>query len=81
MRTKTMPLSLVTERTAVRMVSANCGRGLRARLTSMGLRPGAEFTVIRSNGPGPLVVAMGHSRLGLGRGIAHKIMVVPVAAG
>ena len=71
----TQPLSAVEEDLMVKMVSAECGKGLCARLASMGLRVGTRFRVIRSSGPGPLVVAIGHARLGLGRSLAHKIKV------
>ena len=68
-------LSQVVEQSVVRVVGTQCGRGMSARLASMGLRPGVLLKVLKSAGPGPLVVAVGHSRLGLGRGIAHKIVV------
>lgn len=72
-----MPLAAVKEQSTVRMVSADCGRGLCARLASMGLRPGTKLTVLKSAPPGPLVVAVGNSRIGIGRGMAFKIMVAP----
>jgi ferrous iron transport protein A len=75
MTTGLKPLSRVAEDSTVRIVSADCGRGLCARLASMGLRPGARLRVVKSVGPGPLVVAIGQSRLGLGRGVADKILV------
>jgi len=71
------PLATVREGSRVRMVSADCGRGLCARLASMGLRPGTRMTVLKSAPPGPLVVALGNSRIGIGRGMAFKIMVAP----
>ena len=71
------PLATVREGAMVRMVSADCGRGLCARLASMGLRPGIRLTVVKSAPPGPLVVAVGNSRIGIGRGMAFKIMVAP----
>jgi len=84
--TELTPLASVREGSMVRMVRADCGRGLCARLASMGMRPGSTLTVIKSAPPGPLVVAVGNSRIGIGRGMAFKIMVAdessrPAAAG
>ena len=75
MKANVQPLSTVRADSTVQMVSVNCGRGLCARLASMGLRPGTCFKVLKSSPPGPLMIAVGHSRLGLGRGIAQRIMV------
>ncbi len=68
-------LAAAREGANVRMVSADCGRGLCARLASMGMRPGMTLRVIKSAPPGPLVVAVGNARIGIGRGMAFKIMV------
>jgi len=51
------------------------GREARARLASMGLRPGDPVEVISNDGEGRLIVGAGSTRLALGRGIAQKIMV------
>jgi Fe2+ transport system protein FeoA len=51
------------------------GRNARARLSSMGLRPGDLIEIINNNGQGRLILGHGNTRLAIGRGIAHKIMV------
>lgn len=58
------------------------GGGLVERLTSMGIRPGKSIK--RLCGMflnGPITICMDNTQLALGRGIASKILVVPVEAG
>ncbi|NLA50257.1 MAG: hypothetical protein GX876_12460 [Bacteroidales bacterium] len=50
------------------------GVGLNNRLSSLGLTPGTELCIIQDTG-GPLLVSVRDSRIALGRGVAHKIMV------
>ena len=52
------------------------GRGLISRLTDMGLHPGLKVKVI--NNTGAFILQVGETRLAIGRGIAHNIMVSPV---
>jgi ferrous iron transport protein A len=54
------------------------GRGMRRRLTDMGIAPGAKVRVVRNDGHGPLLMALGEARLAVGRGVALKIMVEEV---
>jgi len=60
----------------VRLVSVNAGQGLNKRLASMGLVPDVEITVVNNAHPGPFVVSVKDSKMMLGRGMAHKIMVI-----
>jgi len=60
-----------------RLARVEAGQGLRARLTAMGLRPGVEVQVVNNRGAGPFVVAVHGTRIVLGRGMAHKVYVVP----
>ncbi|MBC7343608.1 MAG: FeoA domain-containing protein [Clostridia bacterium] len=50
------------------------GPGLRKRLAGLGFARGAVVRVIQ-NDRGPLIVALGDSRLALGYGMACKVMV------
>jgi len=75
-----VPLSNVKANTPVRIVRAEGGRGLLSRLAAMGLRPGVRVTVLNTGGPGPLVVAAGNLRFGIGRGMAARILVAPEKA-
>ncbi len=70
-----VPLSKVSDGKKVQLVSVHGGRGLVARLAAMGMIPGVELEVIRGSTHGPVVVAVKQSRLALGRGMAHKVMV------
>lgn len=70
-----MPLSMVRSGERVRITAINAGRGMQARLASMGLIPGVELTVVSSHSRGPYVVAVKDSRIVLGRGMTRKIEV------
>ena len=70
------PLSMVKAGEKVRLVSINAGRGLNTRLASMGLLPSVEITVVNNSHPGPFVISVKGSKMMLGRGMAHKIMVL-----
>ena len=75
MVTQVMPLAMVKPGEVANVVSIRAGRGLSQRLADMGLVPGTSLKVINSQMPGPIIVEVRGSRLVLGRGIAHKIMV------
>lgn len=60
----------------VRLASINAGQGLNNRLASMGLVPNVEITVVNNTHPGPFVISVKGSKMMLGRGMAHKIMVL-----
>ena len=70
-----MPLAMAKPREKIHIVEMMGERGARARLASMGLRPGDLLEVINNNGRGRLIVGLGNTRLAMGRGIARKIMV------
>jgi ferrous iron transport protein A len=69
-----MPLAMVRPGEQVILVTVNAGRGLTRRLADMGLYPGVSLRVIQSH-PGPFLLQLGASKLALGHGIAHKILV------
>ena len=69
------PLSAIRSGEKVRLASIEAGRGLNSRLASMGLLPIVEITVVNNRHPGPFVISVKGSRMMLGRGMAHKIMV------
>ena len=60
----------------VRIAAVEVVESEKMRLISMGLRKGTELEVKSNSGKGPLVVALGNSRLALGRVLARKIRVV-----
>ncbi|MBW1741180.1 MAG: ferrous iron transport protein A [Deltaproteobacteria bacterium] len=76
-----MPLAMACAGERVRIVMLAGGRGMHQRLASMGLNVGSEIEVIKKGIPGPFLVSAGDTRLAVGAGIAHKIMVSPIAQG
>jgi Fur family ferric uptake transcriptional regulator len=74
-RDDVMPLVMASPGEWVRIVGFRGGRGMERRLSSMGLNRDAEVEVIKSSGPGPLIVASRETRIALGFGMAKKILV------
>ena len=74
-REPNIPLTMASPGEKVRIVGFRGGTGMGRRLTSMGLNQGAEVEVIKSSGPGPLIVVSRETRIALGFGMAQKILV------
>ncbi len=72
------PLACVPAGRRVRILRVAAGRGLARRMQHMGLEEGMEVRVLRNNG-GQVIVAQGHARTALGRGITRKIFVEDVS--
>lgn len=53
------------------------GRGVRLRLRTLGLRPGACLRLLSRGPGGPVLVEVDGCCFALGRGIARRILVVP----
>lgn len=70
-----MPLAMVESGKCVRLLAIRAGRGLRSRLAAMGLVPGVDLVVVRNSLNGPFIVSVKGSRVVLGRGMVHKILV------
>jgi len=75
MKGELLPLTMVVPDREVTLISIAGGRGLRARLTDMGLNEGMKLKVLHSHRPGPCIVLAGNTRLVLGHGMAQKILV------
>jgi Fe2+ transport system protein FeoA len=73
---KARSLSKVQAVETVKLVGIEAGRGLNSRLASMGLVPNVKITVVNNSQPGPFVISVKNSKMMLGRGMAHKIMVL-----
>ena len=73
------PLSLAPVGEPMTIVGVRGGRRLRHRLSHLGLVPGTVVEVVQCLGHGPVILAVGESRLALGRGASHKILVKPVS--
>jgi Fe2+ transport system protein FeoA len=70
-----MPLAMAGTGEAVRVAGIHAGWGLQRRLADMGLTPGVEIRVMNRQGRGPLTIDLRGSRVALGHGVAHKIIV------
>ncbi len=75
MTSQVMPLAMVRPGEVVTVVDVRAGWGLQRRLADMGLLPGVQIRVINNQMPGPLIIDLRGSRLVLGHGMAHKILV------
>jgi Fur family ferric uptake transcriptional regulator len=76
-----LPLSEVEAGVRVRVEQFQCGRGMASRLTDLGLHPGTTLEVLGNSGFGPLLIAVKGARLGVGREMAQRILVQPLANG
>ncbi len=70
-----IPLTLLPDggKGIVRKITG--GFGVRRRLYELGFTEGTEVYVLKSAGPGPVLLLVRGSRLALGRGVAMKILV------
>ena len=57
------------------IVAIHGGKGFQTRLSSMGLAPGKKVRMISTSPRGPALVAVGDTRLAIGRGQIHRVMV------
>jgi ferrous iron transport protein A len=73
------PLAMAKDREKLVIRSMHGGRTYRRQLMDMGLRPGMQISVLRGGRGGPVLISVGDTRLGIGRGMAEKIEVVPVS--
>ena len=74
-------LASLPDGASAQLVTVHGGVGLRSRLTAMGLHAGIEVRVVHNGGHGPFVLATGESRIVLGRGMARRVMVIPIRPG
>ncbi len=71
------PLAMATAGEHAVVVGIRGGMGPQRRLADLGIRPGVDIVVINSGHPGPFIVALGDTRLALGHGLAHQVLVAP----
>ncbi|MCK4859912.1 MAG: ferrous iron transport protein A [Candidatus Omnitrophica bacterium] len=70
-----MPLAMVKEGAEVTIHCVNCGQGLKRRLCDLGLYNGTKVSVLKNDISGPIIIKVKDSKIVLGRGQTHKIMV------
>jgi ferrous iron transport protein A len=60
------------------VVEVTAGRGMAARLSALGIRPGLRITKVGSMlMRGPVTVQLGNARVAIGFGMASRIVVKP----
>jgi Fe2+ transport system protein FeoA len=59
----------------VRLDTVSGGRAIRMRLASMGLIPGACLTLLQGARQGACILAVGGTRIAVGRGMARCLKV------
>lgn len=76
-----MPLTMATPGEDVKLVAIRGGQCVRKRLADLGLTPGTILQVVQGDTWGPLIVAFkDDARLALGHGMAHRVVVEPMAS-
>lgn len=73
-----MPLSMVRQGTTVRLIEIQGGIAMRRRLANLGLTCGQDFQTISEAPNGPMILKVKDSRLAIGRGVLHHILVEPM---
>lgn len=78
-----IPLAYVREGSIVRVKAIRAGRGLARRLHELGVVEGRLLRVVKSQGPGSVIVEVANGqtlggRLLLGFGVALKVIVEEV---
>ncbi|MFW6181046.1 MAG: FeoA family protein [Spirochaetota bacterium] len=72
-----VPLSTLSSGQSARVVFIEGGVGFRRKMTDMGIIPGKSITMAQGWGRGPRVVVVEDTRVMLGHGMLHKILVSP----
>ena len=76
---KALPLALAPLGVALNVQRLSGGAEFAARMRAMGVGPGRVIRLIQREGS-HVVLAVGDSRFGIGRGVAQKIMVTEARA-
>jgi Fur family transcriptional regulator, ferric uptake regulator len=75
-RGKIIPLSMIPAGEKVKIVELAVGAALVHRLRSMGVKVNQEIEVLNNNFHGPFLVKVQGSRIALGHGVTHRVLVV-----
>lgn len=63
-----------------KIVTISGGCEMQTRLASLGILPGQAIEVVQPSGMGPVLAFVKGSKVALGRGVSHKILVRPQCA-
>ena len=69
------PLTLAQEGERVRVVRLDRGERAGRRLSEIGLVQGTEAVLVKCDAHGPMMVAVGDTRLAIGRSVAGRVLV------
>ncbi|MGD9497660.1 MAG: ferrous iron transport protein A [Armatimonadota bacterium] len=73
-----LPLHMMSAGESGEIVDVRGGHGVVRRLTEMGPVPGARLRVVSgADSCGALIVRIGDIKLGLGRGLAWRVLIRP----
>jgi Fe2+ transport system protein FeoA len=70
-----MTLSIAPLNVPLIVESIDSGRDARSRLTSLGILPGMEITILTRDHDGPMTLTVKGTKIALGRGISGKVLV------
>lgn len=74
-----LPLAMTAVGDRVWVVQIKGGKSLVRRLKDVGLVPGNEISIVSRTESGSVILALQGCRIGLGAGMAHRVMVTIVA--
>ncbi|HEX79515.1 MAG TPA: hypothetical protein G4O19_05100 [Dehalococcoidia bacterium] len=70
-----IPLCAATYGKILTVIGFRGGHGMQRRLADMGLTPGTELKLINCDRHSPVIIEVRGTRLALGRGVAHHVLV------
>lgn len=73
-----MPLIYANRGDELKVIGISSGQSLSKRLAEMGIYTGSVIKIISNQGRGPIIIALGDTKIALGRGMAMKIMGDPI---
>ena len=75
------PLAQAGDGEQVEIVAVDGGRNVHRRLSDLGLAPGQRVRIVAGQPGGPVLVAIGASRIAIGCGMALKVRGISVVGG
>ncbi len=72
---RTFPVVMLSEGEKARVVSIDGGAGVRKKLADLGIIPGKFIEVAYGAGGGPRVLVVDDTKVMVGHGMLHKIIV------
>jgi ferrous iron transport protein A len=75
------PLVQAGDGERVAIVAVDGGAGAQRKLAHLGLAPGKTIEIVTRQPGGPLLVAVGETRVAVGFGLALKVRVAAVGGG